>query len=168
MNEEGPTAPAQVTAATLVDQEGYGPMVRRAFMGASRSIDIAMFLADARPSMPRFHEQMLLMHLLGVARAQGVRIRVLVSNARLARPDRSANETFVRLLRLRDVEAHVFSARSLHAKLIVVDEKTVFIGSQNLTQTSAMNRELTLAYDSPAVASLAAQWFSYLWSHRSD
>jgi putative cardiolipin synthase len=64
------------------------------------------------------------------------------------------------------------SARSslgrLHAKLAVVDQRWLLVGSLNMDRRSSrVNTELALAIDSPALASEAAALLQRLWANHN-
>lgn len=88
------------------------------------------------------------------AAARGVAIRVVMSDAMESPAGKAATDQ----LTLSGIPVRIVTKPYIHAKAFVVDGKTAFVGSQNLTHASlASNREMGLVFTAKkAVATVAA------------
>lgn len=58
----------------------------------------------------------------------------------------------------------VFTKNLVHAKLMIIDEKIVVIGSHNYTQAAfTMNHEISVIYEDPESAKNFIHFFNSLW-----
>ena len=98
---------------------------------------------------------------LGAARGRGVSLSVLVPAA-----DRStATTAAVALLRSNGVAVRALPSPTLHAKAMVIDRVSAYLGSVNFTRASLDdNREMGLLLDDQAVASRIAGTIAADWS----
>ncbi|MBU6428549.1 MAG: hypothetical protein KGR26_06050 [Cyanobacteria bacterium REEB65] len=100
--------------------------------------------------------------LLGQLSKAGVQVEVILA----APSDVSANTASAQQLQAAGVTVHYLQAPVVHAKLIVADNQTAYIGSVNLsTNSMANNREVGLLTADPGDVSTLASTFASDWSH---
>ena len=116
--------------------------------GAAREILIATEVFDDPAVARRLIE----------ARRRGVVIRVLLADPERITPNRDMGA----LLKREGIEVHFVKRPFPHAKYIVVDGATAFVGSQNLTaQSLDVNREIGVVTRSPRIAAELANLFHH-------
>lgn len=149
-----------------------GPKIRQAMDGAqSELLLITAYLVPSRRGV----------HYLTALERRGVAVRILTNSlastddppaeAGYARSRRALLEGGVELYELRPspggeehprpiTASRSAGTRSLHAKAIVVDRRSVFIGSMNLDQRSRLlNTEMGVLIESPELAVQVGQFF---------
>jgi cardiolipin synthase len=118
------------------------------------------FINGAQHSLDIYNEEMddgsITMALQNAAK-RGVTVDVVMTNS-------SDWDTAFSQLKASSVNVHVFAANAseyIHAKMILVDGKKAFIGSENFSSSSlSKNRELGIVTDDPAVLSSLTGTFS--------
>jgi phosphatidylserine/phosphatidylglycerophosphate/cardiolipin synthase-like enzyme len=144
----------------LLENAAFPPELLRAVREARRSVLFSYFLFKTtdRPRSVTRH----LVEELTLARKRGVQVTVILEQSDNPRDDLNGqNRKTARLLSAGGVRV-VFDSPGVttHVKAAVIDDRTVFIGSHNLTQSALRhNNELSLRIDSPP---LAAEIRSYL------
>jgi len=100
-----------------------------------------------------------------VRKARNVQVKIVV---RPPEPDKDiAHRETVRGLNKRGF--HVEMEELLHAKMVLVDDKELYIGSANLTPTSMdMNLEVGICTSNPEVVSKAAMYFEQVFQEAFD
>lgn len=87
------------------------------------------------------------------AEERGVQVRIIISPSAEFRAEREA-------LSAAGVDIRLMSALYVHAKLIIADDATAYLGSQNLSATSLdLNRELGIVVDDPVGISRLTRTF---------
>jgi len=100
---------------------------------------------------------------LAAARTRGVRAAVWLSAPRADIPAASLNFAAKQWLRAQNIECHlVAGGKLLHAKSLVIDRASIWIGSGNLTPTAA--HQSHEAYLNTQCARDAGRWADYLES----
>lgn len=97
---------------------------------------------------------MQMLEALTRAAARGVYVRVLSQH------DGVRNE-----LKLRGIKSKaLYHEKLVHAKLMIIDNKSVVIGSHNYTQSAfARNLEVSALVESPELAATLGDYFNGLW-----
>jgi len=146
----GPSGEA--TVRLLKDREYVRDLIR-AIDGAQEEIVVCMFLFRASGYRGSYPDRVV-ERLLKAAR-RGVRVEVVLERGGdpTGTLDRD-NEATRRRLEQGGVRTRMDSPRrTTHTKLVVIDRRTTFVGSHNLTHSALkMNHELSVVIDSPAVA----------------
>jgi phosphatidylserine/phosphatidylglycerophosphate/cardiolipin synthase-like enzyme len=139
----------------LLENGEYGTTLINRIRSAQRRILCVFYLfklTDSPRNQPRAVADALI-----AAQRRGVDVTVILESGRQVERD---NRAALRLFALGGVRVVVAPAGSTtHAKAVSIDDRYLFIGSHNLTQSAlTRNNELTLLLDSP---SLAAQLRRY-------
>lgn len=120
---------------------------------ANREILVSMFLFKATPHISN-RANMILEDLI-MAQKRGVKVRVLLEKT--DRRDDSVNRENLstsKRLRRHGIQVRFDSPNTTtHTKVIVIDERFIFIGSHNLTHSALFhNHELSVLIDNPKLA----------------
>lgn len=104
---------------------------------------------------------------------QGVDVRVLTDYPKRNRPNYHCNSYYIRWLHDKGIPVRcLFSAVTMHGKMVVVDTAHLFIGSHNWSPSSLKNpSEVSLQVSDPAVVSDGIDTFLQLWKrgvHTTD
>lgn len=135
---------------------------------AKDSIRVMMSTANNYPKYPNGIQNELF-DSLGVAVDRGVNVRVLLDESDFAKSITETNETTAKLLRARGVKVKLDDPKvTTHAKLIVIDDRTVIVGSSNwnypsYTETYQSNVKLT----GKRVAGFYSSVFDTAWAGES-
>lgn len=151
--EAGNQAAGPPAAVQLLADAEYVRALLTTIRGASRSIDLVMFLwkpardvVDDRPGE--------VIKALGEAGRRGVKVRVILENSGYDQGINKTNQKTARLLAGEGITAIFDSpAVTTHAKLAVVDGRYCFVGSHNLTSAAlGRNHEVSLLLDDRRLA----------------
>ncbi len=149
----GKSGPSGEASVRLLKDRDYVFDLIRAIDGAREEIVVCMFLFRAS-GYPGSYPDRVVERLLKAAQ-RGVRVEVVLerSGDPAGSVDRD-NEATRRRLEQGGVRTRTDSPRrTTHTKLVVIDRRTTFIGSHNLTHSALKtNHELSVVIDSPAVA----------------
>lgn len=131
----------------------YGDALALAIAGASEKVDVAMYVWRRTDENPTLNLSKIITELLR-ARARGVRVRIITDF-----PNSAA------MLRHEGLDAvAIETGRTMHAKMVVIDQKIVFVGSHNMTKRSLnSNYEVTMRNDDLETALQAQQYFDLMW-----
>lgn len=133
----------------------YGKRLAQEIDKATSAVDVCMYVWRFYENDPQSYVQQVFIALLRAA-SRGVRVRILTHF-----PDVAAKLKHQGL----DVVL-VPSTRILHAKMFIIDERTVCLGSHNMTKRSLeRNHEASLIISEPAVVRRAGQYFETLWGN---
>lgn len=155
----------------LLRDSEYSSYVREALQAARVSIRATQFVTDVRTQKDRDREVLLLGHAFAEARWRGVSTRVILPALPIGALDVDGNHPFAAFLHNRGVvvRRYVRMPKSLHTKMIIVDDELLIVGSHNWTATSFnSNRELSIAVRSRDVAESCARVFEEYWSVARD
>jgi phosphatidylserine/phosphatidylglycerophosphate/cardiolipin synthase-like enzyme len=136
--------------------------------GAKDSIKVMMSTADNYPKHPDGIQNELF-DALGVAADRGVKVRVLLDESDFSSSITETNKTTAKLLRDRGLKVKLDDPKvTTHAKLIVIDDRTVIVGSSNwnypsYTETYQSNVKLT----GERVAVFYSRVFDAVWAGES-
>jgi phosphatidylserine/phosphatidylglycerophosphate/cardiolipin synthase-like enzyme len=143
--------PAKVT---LLPNRDYGPSLLKSIRKADKSIVFTFFVFkanDKRGNIPR-----LIVEELVQARKRGVSVLVLLDQERTSKNDslNDENRETADFLRRGGVRVVFESPKTrTHVKAAVFDNRYVYVGSHNLTQSALKhNNELSVLIDSPDLA----------------
>jgi phosphatidylserine/phosphatidylglycerophosphate/cardiolipin synthase-like enzyme len=110
-----------------------------------------------------------LMAILQARRAAGVDVRFVLDNPQINRPNYHCNKFFMRRLMEWDFKfctppPHVTS----HAKVVLIDDKVLFIGSHNLAKSSLTNPlDCTVELRNEFLIQSFAETYKMLWDSSS-
>lgn len=165
-----PEVPDADTAdrVSLLSGRSYYERLTALIESASERVDVCMF----HIAMPgQNHPTLRVFDALGAARANGVRVRVLVDRDRRNDPYRSAviNRPAVeRLLRARVNVRVDLPERLLHSKFVLLDDDRLVIGSHNWSAGSYFGfDDLSVLIESEAVCRRQRARFNALWRDAS-
>ncbi len=136
----------------LLPDKSYYPMLLKFIRGARHRIDMVMYIfkkgsgKNNRPSKVALE--------LIKARQRGVKVEVVLDNSDWNEGVNEANRKVARYLRKNKVAVRFESKKkTTHSKVVVVDQRFVFVGSHNMTHSAlGKNHEMSLLLDSPKVA----------------
>src|ERR1035437_8655672 len=121
--------------------------------GATKSIKVVVFDWRWYPSDPGASVQIFNQSFVRAVR-RGVSLRVICNNG----------EIFKYLTELGAECRKTLSSNLVHAKLLIIDDKFLVIGSHNYTQHAfTMNREISLLTDAPETFPIFDKFFETLW-----
>lgn len=152
--------PAQIT---LLRNQDYASALLDGIREARKSIVVTMFLfktTDSSRNLPRQVAEKLVR-----ARRRGVEVSVLLEqNDRPNDTLNNDNRMTAQILKRGGVKVFFDSPRvTTHVKAVVIDERWVYLGSHNLTQSALRhNNELSLRIDSRELAAEIAGFMDRL------
>jgi phosphatidylserine/phosphatidylglycerophosphate/cardiolipin synthase-like enzyme len=151
------------TRTTLLRNQEYGEALAQGIRNARESIVCSFYLfkiTDARGNQPRRIAEELLK-----ARRRGVAVTVILEKGGSARDNLDTeNRRTAAFLSRGGVRVFFDSPRiTTHNKVVVIDNRFVFVGSHNLTQGALeRNNELSVLIDSPEMAAEARAYLDRL------
>ncbi len=146
------TEPADVEEAEAIFQADFNgtpaPVVGALAVAPDNAHDRLVALLNSATSTLDLEAEVLsdpqVANALIIARSRGVRVRVVVS----ADPPSAAQDAAVVKLKAAGVQVRKLANPYMHAKSIVADGKTAYVGSENFTQASLdSNRELGVIFN---------------------
>ena len=152
------SAQAECSVVLLKNQE-YFPALIKAIDEAESEIIMAFFLFKAGVHKNSYPDRVLA-HLVKSVQ-KGVRVMVILENS--GGHDRKLdgeNRQTKQLLEAKGVEVYFDSPRkTMHNKLVVIDQRFVLLGSHNLTQSALKyNNETSILIDRPELAKEARNY----------
>jgi phosphatidylserine/phosphatidylglycerophosphate/cardiolipin synthase-like enzyme len=155
--EKTPASVAGCEAVLLADGEYFGALIA-GIDHARREILLTAFFfrtngsSDRRPDVVLWH--------LGKAVRRGVRVEAVLERGPEGDNVSGDNAGTAEKLKTAGIRVCMDAPdRTIHAKLVVIDGRTLFVGSHNLTQSALRyNRELSVRIDSPLLAEEAARY----------
>ena len=140
-------------SAVLLKNQDYFPALIKSIDEAKSEIIMSFFLFKAGVHKNSYPDRVLA-HLAKSAQ-KGVRVLVILENS--GDHDRNLdaeNRQTKKLLKAKGVEVYFDSPRkTMHNKLIVIDQRLVLLGSHNLTQAALKyNNEISILIDHPELA----------------
>jgi len=139
-------------AVQLLTDGDYFPVLLQHVAQARQRIELAMFLFKTKDA-PDNRPAQLATALIN-ARRRGVQVAVLLEKSGYDEGINRENEKVAHRLRQNRVNVRFDTPQTTtHTKLVVIDDRYVFIGSHNLTQAALRhNHELSLLLDNSALA----------------
>lgn len=141
----------------------YGPALRLALIGAKKRIYICTYV-----TVFNFRKQNDLIHILFTILqkklAQGVDVRFIIDHPRKHKPNYHATKFLMRRLMTWRFPFWTAPERNTcHAKVILIDQAKVFIGSHNLAKSSFRNPlEMSLEISDSLICLKVLKWFTEL------
>ena len=156
-----PASPESCGAKLLKDQD-YFPALLEDIDQARQEIALTVFFfktngfGDNRPDR-------ILMHLREAVR-RGVRVDVVIERGKKRENVSEVNANTARKLKAAGIKVCMDAPdRTMHTKMIVIDRRTLFIGSHNLTQSALKyNHEVSVRIESPPLAEEALRYMKSL------
>jgi phosphatidylserine/phosphatidylglycerophosphate/cardiolipin synthase-like enzyme len=136
---------------------GFFPVVHEALSKAKKSIHIVAYELKYYPDYVGSSENVIIEDL-AAAHDRGVEVLILVD-------DGSVNNSAVGYLRKQGITVKYDSKEAVtHAKLVIIDEETVILGSTNFTYYGLeKNNEVDVLVVSARVAAYFEDYFKDLW-----
>jgi phosphatidylserine/phosphatidylglycerophosphate/cardiolipin synthase-like enzyme len=108
-----------------------------------------------------------LFEALVAAKRKGVKVKVLLNWNDLRRSVAKTNLYAMKWLKSHDIESrYLKDNRCCHAKIIIVDRKSVILGSHNLSCKSVMeNHETSVLLDDAEIVQQAHELFLRVWEN---
>lgn len=149
------TSPAIRSTGIILGPE-YAVKAWAFVQDAKHEIRIAAYAWRWYDSEPELPMQKFNVALLEAVR-RGVRVKAMVDT-----------EAMAIVLRARGINARaVINTRMLHAKALVIDERTLVLGSHNLTKRATTdNYEVSVAIQEYEPVAQFITWFDALWGTR--
>jgi len=93
-------------------------------------------------------------------------VRVSLDWPKANRPNYNCNRYYTRWLLQQQIPVRVLTAGyALHAKILLVDDWWLFVGSHNWAPSSIMNaHELTVLHNDPKMIDQAEKYYIWLWN----
>jgi phosphatidylserine/phosphatidylglycerophosphate/cardiolipin synthase-like enzyme len=153
-------APAKVAVA---DGRSFFPVTRQLLTGAEKSIDVILYQVRFYFHYPGSKSNALLMDLVE-ASDRGVQVRAVIEQADWNVSNSEENRDVWNVLRLADTDLYFDPVETTsHAKLIIVDDRYVIIGSTNWNHYAIdVNNEANVVIDSKRVAKSFKTYFDDL------
>ena len=160
-----PDDPLIVPLPETVDTENYPAVLMALIAQARESIHVVMYRISYYPQYQDSVTNNILDALIAAA-ARGLDVRVYMDDCAFYESDKEANLQAARYLSDHGVDVRMDDPSIItHAKLIVIDQRTVILGSTNWNYYSlAQNNETDIAFiDLPDVAPAYEAFFQRLW-----
>ena len=145
-----------VRPVEIILDNNYAQKVKAFIFDAQREVRICAYAWRWYDSEPELALQQFNIELLRAARS-GIQVRVLVDTEIMAQRFRSLG------FNVRAVQP----TRMLHTKAVVIDDKTLVIGSHNLTKrANTDNYEISVAIQDYESVAQFINYFDRLWASR--
>lgn len=141
----------------------YGNLLMKRLKEAKKSVFMIMFLASYYPEYKDTSPTNLFIDELIKAKKRGLKVNIILEQSEDSRDSHSSTENLKTAMRLAagGITVHLDPPeKTTHAKLLVIDEKIVVIGSANWSY-SAMekNNEASVIIESPELADFYIRYF---------
>jgi phosphatidylserine/phosphatidylglycerophosphate/cardiolipin synthase-like enzyme len=160
-----PDEPLIIPLPETVDTENYPAVLFRLVSQARESIHVVMYRISHYPQYQQSVTNNILDALITAA-GRGLDVRVYMDDCAFYESDKEANLQAARYLSDHGVDVRMDDPSIVtHAKLVIIDQRTVILGSTNWNYYSlARNNETDIAFiDSPNVAAPYEAFFQQLW-----
>ena len=155
-------ASSESCGVRLLKDEDYFPALLEGIDRARQEIALTVFFfktsgfKDNRPDR-------ILVHLREAVR-RGVRVDAVIEQGKERENVTEVNADAARKLRAAGIRVCMDAPdRTMHTKMIVIDRRTLIIGSHNLTQSALKhNREVSIRIESPPLAEEALRYMKSL------
>jgi len=150
----------------IISNRDYFPALVEEIKTAQDSIHVVMFSAGYYPEYSDDLNSALYRHL-GLAVKRGVKVIVILDSSDWNRGTTMKNKMVADVLREKGVEVY-FDPPDIttHCKLIIIDGKTVIVGSTNWTYYAlARNNEASVLIRSPGLAKEFEEYFRMILKH---
>lgn len=139
----------------------YAPALRKAISGAEKRIWISIYVASFN-----FKKRNDIVHILFIILQQkirsGVDVRIILDRPRKHKPNYHVGQFLIRRLKTWQIPFWLSPEKKTnHAKVVLIDDKNLFIGSHNLAKSSLYNPlELSVEISGLAAIKDAENWFA--------
>ncbi len=139
----------------------FGPALRSALVQAKVSIYISIYVTSFN-----FRKKNDLVHILFIILRQrldaGLDVRFIIDHPRKHKTNYHATQFLIRRLKSWKFPFYIAPEKStLHAKVILIDRETVFLGSHNLTKASLRSPlELSVEIKDQLTCQSILRWFT--------
>ena len=153
-----------IETKTLLDRS-YFAAVFDALSSAQETIDIAMFEFKFYENENNKVRQ--LAEALINASAKGIKVRILLDSSDWNNKNTKQNQEMVNYLKENGVDAKLDSPKkTLHTKLIIIDNSILIIGSTNWGfHALERNNEASILIKNKEIASQYLGYFNFLWDY---
>ena len=145
----------------LFDEEYYNALISL-LDKANRSVHIVMFVVKYDPHEPRDPVNNVLRKLVEL-KSRGVDVKIVVDDETY-----NKHRETIRFLAENGIPIKLdeSSARTTHAKIVVIDDRIVFVGSHNWTESAlTKNHEASVCIDSEEIAERFERYFETIWEN---
>lgn len=139
----------------------FGPSLRRALINAESSIYLSIYVTSFN-----FKKRNDLVHILFIILKKkldaGLDVRFIIDHPRGHKTNYHATQFLIRRLKTWHFPFYIAPKRTTcHAKIILIDSKTAFVGSHNLTKASLRSPlEMSVEISSSLYCKSICRWFS--------
>jgi len=158
--------PLIVPIPETVDTRNYATVLCELLHQAQRSVHVVMYRASYYPAYQESVSNEILQELISAV-GRGLDVKVLLDDCAYYPDSARANLEAALYLHLHGVEVRFDDpAQTTHAKLVIIDEESVVLGSTNWNYYSLeKNNEVDLALiELPSVAAHFQSYFQSLWA----
>jgi phosphatidylserine/phosphatidylglycerophosphate/cardiolipin synthase-like enzyme len=155
-------SPPSACGAQLLGDGDYFPALLEAIDGARSEIVLSAFFFKTNGFEENRPDRVL--ESLRKAARRGVTVEAVIERGQKGDNVSKDNANTVKRLKQSGIRVCFDSPdRTTHAKLVVIDGRTLFVGSHNLTQSALKyNHEMSLRIDSPTLAEEALRYLRSL------
>jgi phosphatidylserine/phosphatidylglycerophosphate/cardiolipin synthase-like enzyme len=156
------TAPQAGCDTRLLMDRDYLPALLEGIAQARREIALTVFFFKTN-GFKDHQPDMVLSHLQEAAR-RGVKVDVVVEQGQEGDMISRDNTETAKKLKAAGIAVCMDGLdRTTHAKMVIIDRRTLFVGSHNLTQSALKyNHEVSVRIDSPLLAEEALRYIKSL------
>jgi len=139
----------------------YGPALRKAITRAKKRIWISIYVASLN-----FKKRNDIVHILFIVLQQKLKqnidVRILLDYPRQHKPNYHAGQFLIRRLKQWKFPFWLSPPKiTNHAKVILIDDHTAFVGSHNLAKSSIFNPlEMSIETGDPKICREIEEWFT--------
>ena len=150
----------------IIHSTSYGPAIRSALISAKKHIYICTYV-----TVLNFKKKNDLIHILFIILqqklTQGVDVRFIIDHPRVHKTNYHATQFLIRRLKTWRFPFWIAPKRNTcHAKVVLIDDKAVFIGSHNLAKSSFQNPlELSVEISDGSTCAGIDVWFNQMFSN---
>jgi hypothetical protein len=157
----GPSISSSKNLSILLDKDYYGNL-SVILSRTNKSVYVIMYVIKYDPKDPRDPVNTLLNILINLSK-RNIDVKIIVDDETY----NSYPETINYLLSHNiSVKLDESSGRTTHTKLVIIDGKTVFLGSHNWTQSALQrNHEVSVVIYDEDVAKILLRYFFDIWSN---
>lgn len=149
------------TLTTLTDRE-YFTELKNLLTKANSSVYVIMYVIKYDPRQPEDPVNQLL-RILVELKKKGLDVKVVVDDVTYDSYPQTINYLKNNGVPIRLDES---SSRTTHAKLIIIDNETVIIGSHNWTESAlSYNRETSIMIQDKETATKLTEYFTKIWNN---
>ena len=143
----------------------YYQTLQARIRAAVKSIRVCQYVLAVSPSRPWQRSNKILKDFIDASH-RGVELKVLYDRPKFRSPNLHSNVASFRILQTKGISVRCLSiTKTLHIKLIIIDDSVFFAGSHNLTNQSLYSPfELSWECSDPYMVNAAAIYFDCLFN----